>query len=296
VYQPRGGTYVETVRRNLAAEPTSLHRVLKWVDRRLNRRQRFLMLLERDLLSGTRPPVVAALSAYVKRQVVEQYPAAAAETHVVFNGVGVAPPDRDQSDRARGALRAMLGVPETTRVALFVAHNFKLKGLRELLRAWRWVQREAPANDVALLIVGNGKRQTYERQARALGVDRAIHFLSGQTEMPALYAGADILVHPTWYDPCSRVVLEALSYGLPTVTTRWNGAAEWLDEPAQGAVIDSPADQRALAAAVLRCLAAETRTTAQAAAEAFRERASMRRHAEELVALYEHVCAKRRGR
>ena len=33
------------------------------------------------------------------------------------------------------------------------------------------------------------------------------------------YFAADFLVHPTFYDPCSLVVLKALACGLPIITT-----------------------------------------------------------------------------
>jgi len=62
VYQPRGGTYVETIARNIALERSLLRRVVKWVDRRINWRQRLLVLLERDMLTDRRGPVVAAVS------------------------------------------------------------------------------------------------------------------------------------------------------------------------------------------------------------------------------------------
>ncbi|MFM8271267.1 MAG: glycosyltransferase, partial [Gemmata sp.] len=66
------------------------------------------------------------------------------------------------------------------------------------------------------------------------------------------YFGSDFLVHPTFYDPCSLVALEALACGLPVITTKYNGASELLTPPADGAVIDSPHDAAALAAAMHR--------------------------------------------
>jgi UDP-glucose:(heptosyl)LPS alpha-1,3-glucosyltransferase len=63
----------------------------------------------------------------------------------------------------------------------------------------------------------------------------------------ACYFAADFLVHPTFYDPCSLVVLEALSCGLPVVTTRYNGAADLLHPPYDGFVLDDPHDIPTLA-------------------------------------------------
>ncbi|MHC5012422.1 MAG: glycosyltransferase, partial [Planctomycetota bacterium] len=56
-------------------------------------------------------------------------------------------------------------------------------------------------------------------------------------------AAADILVHPTWYDPCSLVCLEALAMGLPVLTTPANGVRELMGQRGGFAVEDvgSPA-------------------------------------------------------
>src|SRR5262249_44622821 len=65
---------------------------------------------------------------------------------------------------------------------------------------------------------------------------------------------ADFFVHPTFYDPCSHVVLEALACGLPVITTRYNGASELLQPPREGFVLDDPHDHERLAGAMARLL------------------------------------------
>jgi UDP-glucose:(heptosyl)LPS alpha-1,3-glucosyltransferase len=65
--------------------------------------------------------------------------------------------------------------------------------------------------------------------------------------MPTFYRGSDVLVHPTFYDPCARVALEALACGLPVVTTRRNGAAELMRDGREGFVIEHPRNTAGLA-------------------------------------------------
>ncbi len=287
VYQPRGGTYVETIAQSVARGSNAASRALKQIGRRLNRRQRFLLAIERRLLDGRQPgPCVAAVSEYVARQVRRAYPALpAGRIRVIFNGVDIEPPGEDQARQLRAQLRAGLAIDPQTRVVLFVAHNFKLKGLSELIAAAGSLPEPRPL----LLVVGRGSAGPYDRAARRLAVP--VRFLGPARDVRSLYCAADLLAHPTWYDPCSRVVLEALLCGLPVVTTRLNGAAEAIAVGRSGYVIQSPRDGQALRDALRRGLDPALRKTCAADAPRMRERLSMRRHARELAALYREIAA-----
>ena len=129
---------------------------------------------------------------------------------------------------------------------------------------------------------------TGKGQPSGAGSDR-IHLLGPQRDMPALYAAADALVHPTWYDPCSRVVLEALCCGLPVVTTAFDGAAEVVEDGRDGRVIERPDDPEALCAAIGGVLDPAVRRYAASRAGQRREALSMRRHAEALLELYRSI-------
>ena len=136
VYQPRGGTYVETVNRSAGRSRTWFGRLIRRMGRRFNRRQRFLLLVERAMLTDRHPPFVAAVSEYVARQVrgaFPQYPGQ--RLRVVFNGVDINPLSPAESQAARAAVRRQVGIDDARPLVLFVAHNFKLKGLGELIHA-----------------------------------------------------------------------------------------------------------------------------------------------------------------
>ncbi|MDX2200949.1 MAG: glycosyltransferase family 4 protein [Phycisphaerae bacterium] len=276
VYQPRGGTYPETIRRTLAITRNPLWRGLKSLLRRLNGRQQFLMRLEREMLLATDGPTVACVSDYVARQIAQDYPAAAGRARVVFNGVSM-PREAatESSPRTAGSGPRLL----------FVAHNFRLKGLRELIAAMPRVRAALPT--VRLLVVGRDRADAYRAQAQRAGVVDAVEFLGSGAAMATLYRDSDVLVHPTWYDPCSRVVLEAIVRGLPAVTTAWNGAADAVRRFDAGAVIDQPTDIAALAEAIVRT--AQRGPLSSEVVAAAQSELSMDRHARELVALYEEL-------
>ena len=82
-------------------------------------------------------------------------------------------------------------------------------------------ERRSPAN---LILVGPGNdRQHLAELARSLGIAERVRFAGHCPDMRNAYFAADFLVHPTFYDPCSLVVLEALACGLPVITTACNG-------------------------------------------------------------------------
>jgi len=294
VYQPRGGTYAETVQRSLAPTPSFELFWLKRLGRQFNIRQRFLYRIERTLLQKRQHRLfVAAVSDYVRRQVVEGYGFPADRTLVVFNGVDIAPLTDEEVARPRVELRKTLGLAPDAPLVLFAAHNFRLKGLTEVIRAAALdtpPTGEIPPGPMwSIAVAGRGRPNRYRRLARKLGVAHRVHFVGTATPIREWYAAADVLAHPTWYDPCSRVVLEALTLGLPVVTTRHNGAAEVMELGRHGVVLDGPEDIAGLAAGIAAALQPEFRAACRAAAPRLCEQLSMARHARELKALYQTV-------
>jgi UDP-glucose:(heptosyl)LPS alpha-1,3-glucosyltransferase len=284
VYQPRGGTYAETVERGLAQVRNPWLRALKRLGRRFNISQRFLYRVEKTLLGKYQQRVhVAAISDYVRKQVEQDLAFPGERIQVVFNGVDIAPLTERERAQQRAALRAELPLDANAPLVLFVAHNFKLKGLAELVRA------TALAPEWTVVVAGRDEPGRYQRLARRLGVEARVRFVGTKTPARDWYAAGDVLAHPTWYDPCSRVVLEALSVGLPVVTTQYNGASEVMEAGRHGEVVDEPDDIPALASALQLALHADVRAACQADAPRMHERLSMARHARELATLYEHV-------
>ena len=151
-----------------------------------------------------------------------------------------APLDRP---RRRDQTRSRWGLAPDRPVALFAAMNYRLKGLEPLLHSLARVR--APLD---LVVVGQEESAPFLRLARRLGIAGRLRFVGYCADMRDAYLAADLLVHPTFHDPCSTVVLEALAHGLPVLTTRYNGAAELLapsgpdGECREGFVVDDPHD------------------------------------------------------
>ena len=110
-------------------------------------------------------------------------------------------------------------------------------------------------------------------------------FAPPTAEIERWYAACDACVLLSWYDPCSRVILEALRYGIPCLTTAYNGAAEVLGGGA-GVVIASPDDVRGIESGLADLHDAAGRDRRREACLSAGEKLSVDRHVSELLAAY----------
>ena len=124
--------------------------------------------------------------------------------------------------------RRALGLDAETPVVLFVgALGDRRKNFDTLFAAWTGLCRQ-PDWDARLLVAGSGAElRTWQSQAaRTADVAGRITFLGYRTDVPALVAAADLLVHPARYEAYGLAVHEALCCGVPAIVSVSAGVAE----------------------------------------------------------------------
>jgi UDP-glucose:(heptosyl)LPS alpha-1,3-glucosyltransferase len=263
VLYPQGGLHAASVAHNRLKFSNSFTRTLATVGKWLDPAAWSFARLERKQYLDQHRPIVVVNSFMVRRHFEEYYGVPPESVRVVRSAIDPLRFAADDRLKRRHEERGRWQVfPEET-VGLFVAMNYRLKGLSPLLNALALVPRDKPFK---LVVVGHPKFGRYQRQAEKLGVADRVRFLGHRDDPKDCYFAADFLVHPTFYDPCSLVALEALACGLPVVTSRYNGASELLAPPNDGGVIDDPHDAPALAAAMARFTDRTYRAEAAAAA------------------------------
>jgi UDP-glucose:(heptosyl)LPS alpha-1,3-glucosyltransferase len=283
VYQLRGGTVPGQLAASLRRR-TGLHRRIAALFAPLNVKRRRLHSLERQVTAAQRT-LCLPVSRMVAAELAHYY-GRREGVQVVYNGVQ--PPSADASQRAewRGDVRRSLGIAPDDLMVFTAGKNFALKGVREAITALSaWLHGRGRKARPILVAVGNAHTRRYEQHAAAQGVGDRVRFLPPTPEVSRLYAAADVCVLLSWYDPCSRVILEAIQWGLPTITTTFNGAAEVLVGGA-GLVVHSPLDTSAVVRALEELSDAGRRTQCRRHAEAIAGGLSMRRHVEELLNVY----------
>jgi UDP-glucose:(heptosyl)LPS alpha-1,3-glucosyltransferase len=192
-----------------------------------------------------------------------------------------------RNKRYREEIRSHYGLSSENLLLLFVSHNFRLKGLRYLIRALSLVT--AKKSNVKLLVVGRDRAEPYRRLAKKMGCADKVFFTGGVSNLERYYASADMLVHPTFYDPCSLVVLEALASGLPVITSRYNGAGGIISEGREGFVVKDPRDIHVLAEKILSLSRPSMLKVTSRAARRLGERYSHERCYQEMLKAFQEI-------
>ena len=301
IYQPRGGSYAETIIRNAASYENALIEWFKKGTSWLNLRRGQLLKAEESLCRQKDGPVIAALSKYVAEQFRVHYAAPPERIEVVPNGIKIeARADAETIDKVRGQIFVQLGIREAANPAifLFIAHNFRLNGLGPLLRAFAIASKLKNDRPPILVVAGGGSSAPFRLKAMRLSVRNRVLFLGATKNIHAAIAASDAIVLPTFYDPCSRVILEGLAAGKPVITTSYNGAAEFFENGRHGMVVEQPEDAAELARAINHYCNEENAAKASDAIEKDRlvELVSVDRHAAQLVKLYERIIEGRGGK
>jgi glycosyltransferase involved in cell wall biosynthesis len=101
-------------------------------------------------------------------------------------------------------------------IILFVGRFTEIKGIKHLLRAFVKVLEAVP--EAKLVLVGGGPLET-EVTAFQKKLQKSIFWLPfvPNSIMPNIYAGSDVVVLPSFFEPFGNVVVEAMACGKPVV-------------------------------------------------------------------------------
>jgi UDP-glucose:(heptosyl)LPS alpha-1,3-glucosyltransferase len=294
---PQGGVHRASLDYNARRFPPGWRRALYRLSKQANPKWWAYRSIERRQYDPTRSATVIAVSRMVRRHLEHDYGVPRDRIRVIPNAIDAARLDVADPRATRREFRTRHGLADEDLVALFVGHNFWLKGLKPLLRALRHRQgRTGPTRPIHLLVCGGGKPAPFRTMVRRLGLESTVHLIGFQPDVRPCYWASDLFVQPTYYDPCSLVVFEALACGLPVITTACNGAGELITEGREGFVIPQPDALDPLADALDRLADDPTRRAMATHAARLGRSQSFDNHVARLIAVFEEVAtAKRQG-
>lgn len=121
---------------------------------------------------------------------------------------------------------------------LFVGGLKPQKDVRTLLCAFALVRKAHPG--VRLVVVGDGPEATaLRRKASELGISEAVEWAGNvpYQQLASYYSKAAVFVLPSVYEPFGRVLIEALGFGVPVVSTDTEGGKEIIHDGITGFIV-----------------------------------------------------------
>lgn len=216
---------------------------------------------------------------------------AAAKLSVIHNGIHVRTPDLPRS-----AVRASFHLPPGARLILTVARLTEQKGHRYLLEAIPQILSELP-NTYFLCVCDGPLSADLREHVKSLGLSERVFLLGKRNDVSNLMAASDLFVLPSLFEGLPIVVLEAMSVGLPVVSTNVCGVRKAIQDDVHGRLVRLK-DASGLAAAILEALRQPELTARWAAAAKARllREFSAAKMAVETATLYERLLEARAAR
>ena len=138
---------------------------------------------------------------------------------------------------------------------MVVSHLRKSKGIQDLIKAVS-MRQGLIKDQIVIDVFGSGPfEQELKNLAEALGCTNNFQFL-GSTAVVERYKEYDYLIQPSYMECMSLSILEALSAGIPVITTPVGGTPEVITPGVNGFLFE-PGDIEALSAIISCCVSKE---------------------------------------
>jgi UDP-glucose:(heptosyl)LPS alpha-1,3-glucosyltransferase len=265
VYQSHGGVHRLSTLRKLEAIRNPVLRAVKRMALLATPKYHARAWIESAPFRMKHLPVIIAISDMVRQDMADYFRVDKETIRLVYNGIDharfVAP-----DGRTRNQVRQRLGFEQNEVLFLFMAYDFRKKGVRYLVEAAARLREKVGPGSFGIVVVGNHPSPLLSTLVRRLDLDGTVRFPGPTREPEAFYAACDVFILPTFYDACSLVVFEAMAAGLPVISTVFNGASGVITGGADGAVLKDPRDINEMAGAMERFLDRELLESASAAA------------------------------
>jgi len=168
---------------------------------------------------------------------------------VIYNGIDINDlPAVNKQDK----LKQLNINPGTDVIIGTVARLHKQKGMEYFIDAAAGVLQKK--NNVKFIIVGDGPdRQKLENKVTDSNLQDKVYFTGYRNDSSELISVFDIFVLPSLWEGTPNVVLEAMGYGIPVISTDTGGVSEIITDNQNG-LLAPPGNSAMLAGKILELL------------------------------------------
>lgn len=200
---------------------------------RLTPRYRTYAMLEKKLFNARKTPKILALTYQQKMGYQKIY-------RIPDENFFILPADFPivNTHEVGQTIRQSHGIKADEYLVLMVCSAFKTKGVDRALYAIAKLP-SAILDKTHVLIIGNDHCEPFLKLAKKLHVDKQVQFLGAKNNVLDYMHVADLFLHPAYHEAAGKVLLEAMSCGLPVLTTMRCGYAEHVEKAKAGVVLPS---------------------------------------------------------
>jgi glycosyltransferase involved in cell wall biosynthesis len=196
----------------------------------------FLRIFEEEMLK--RANRIIAVSQFTKRELLGYYEVPESKIRVIYNGVDTR---KFQPAKDKRKIKEALGFNPADLAIVSVGRLYARKGLFTLIESIPAVVKRF--KNAKFIISGKGQSDEMRKliaHAEKIGVKDNIVFTGyyPDEKLPKLYQAADVFAFSTFYEHHPFAVLEALSTGLPVVTTSVGGIPETIENGENGFLVE----------------------------------------------------------
>jgi len=190
-----------------------------------------------------RTAAITAISAATKQALVDYENLAANRIDVIYNGIA------DTRVAASDELKRQLGLQNEDIVLGTISRLDPIKNQSMMLKAFKRARATNP--QLKLLMIGDGPlREELKALTQELDLNASVIFTGFQPNPQAYLALMDIFLLPSLSEGTSMTLLEAMSFGKPSIATAVGGTPEILQHGKTG-LLTANKDEDGLTAAII---------------------------------------------
>ena len=219
-----------------------IRKILAFVKILLSPRLISYLCLEYAKMKPSKDKVIVTVSDLLRMNIIQSYPSI--EGNIIFAHPGINIEKCERKSGNNSLIRNKLNIKANDFVLLFIAHDFKRKGLVNILEALDKISNPK----IHLIVCGKDDPKKIRISET---ISQNIHFLGKVEKISDLYCISDALIHPTLNDTFGMVALEAMSFMVPVILSGSNfcGISEYLEKE-EVIFLDNPRDSNEISEAI----------------------------------------------
>jgi len=209
---------------------------------RLLPRYRVLLANEAAVFSAAHTTKILLIAPNQQNEFVHHYGTPSERFYMLPPGISKDYMAPSNANEIRQQWRKQHQLNDNDLLMLFVGSDFRRKGLDRVLKSIAALSPNVRER-TRLFVIGQDRAKKYIQQIKSLAIEQHVQFLGGRNDVVQFMLTADLLIHPARSEPGGMILLEAITSGLPVLTTDVCGHAHYVTEANAGKVLASPFDQ-----------------------------------------------------